>query len=780
MIDIDFNKVDLAFPKVLAKKLNLLKEAMTDVIDDENVSLYTTYSSQKIVELVNRFGFSIQVVDELPSRGKKNTIYLVPALDESIEHMSILYADGTYPQHMTNPQPSSKLSIGDVIKCTRENPDPESDEEFTFATAVNLEELELDGELFGVTTEDYEQNAFYQVNGIYDLPESVGGDIIGQIYTFEQTEPTEDYIDVDEFPAFFEYRQHPSQDIKDEYIWVNSQWEKIGSTRIDLSQYYTKTETDSLLDKKVDKIYPTPLCFTAQQAGSTISITNTGDNAPNIEISTNNGGTWTIWDYSTITLNNIDDTVLMRGMNPNGFSKSDSMFSEFVITGIIAASGNIMSLIDYTEEVDTIPCSYCFIRAFHNCSSLTAAPELPATTLAKSCYGAMFNGCTSLTAAPALPATIMKESCYEGMFYVCTGLTSAPELPATILAQRCYANMFRGCTALTTAPELPAKTLSTYCYNSMFEGCIALTKTPILPATTLEYGCYSSMFFGCTALTTAPELPAKTLAQRCYYQMFKGCTSLNYIKCLATDISATYCTLYWVQNVAASGTFVKDANMTNWSTSSSYYEGIPTGWTVVNHYDDIALQNALDGKSNVGHTHTKSEITDFAHTHVIADITDFVITTAETIEILNSPETPSHTILHLNNGNPDVEIEADVYNTLKSERVSPYLSTLEYVEIGTDVSKIDIQTFEGCTTLSHVIIPANVTIIDHAAFKDCSGLTYITLYCTTPPTIGGVASYMFSNTNNCPLYVPTESVETYKATTGWSTYASRIQAIPTT
>ena len=33
---------------------------------------------------------------------------------------------------------------------------------------------------------------------------------------------------------------------------------------------------------------------------------------------------------------------------------------------------------------------------FYNCSSLTTAPELPATTLAGNCYNGMFNGCTSL------------------------------------------------------------------------------------------------------------------------------------------------------------------------------------------------------------------------------------------------------------------------------------------------------------------------------------------------------------------------------------------------
>lgn len=37
----------------------------------------------------------------------------------------------------------------------------------------------------------------------------------------------------------------------------------------------------------------------------------------------------------------------------------------------------------------------------------------------------------------------------------------------------------------------------------------------------------------------------------------------------------------------------------------------------------VDLQTELDGKSDVGHTHTKSDITDFAHTHTISEITDY-------------------------------------------------------------------------------------------------------------------------------------------------------------
>ena len=43
------------------------------------------------------------------------------------------------------------------------------------------------------------------------------------------------------------------QDIYEEYIWVKDHYEKIGKRQIDLKSYYTKKDTDILLDKKVDK-----------------------------------------------------------------------------------------------------------------------------------------------------------------------------------------------------------------------------------------------------------------------------------------------------------------------------------------------------------------------------------------------------------------------------------------------------------------------------------------------------------------------------------------------
>lgn len=128
---------------------------------------------------------------------------------------------------------------------------------------------------------------------------------------------------------------------------------------------------------------------------------------------------------------------------------------------------------------------------------------------------------------------------------------------------------------------LPATTMAKYCYAGMFYNCGDLTSAPELPATTLAKGCYKSMFYDCTSLTTAPELPSATLTQQCYQNMFNGCNNLNYIKCLATNISEPDCTRDWVDGVAATatGTFVKAASMSNWTTGAS---GIPNNWTVQN------------------------------------------------------------------------------------------------------------------------------------------------------------------------------------------------------
>jgi hypothetical protein len=86
-------------------------------------------------------------------------------------------------------------------------------------------------------------------------------------------------------------------------------------------------------------------------------------------------------------------------------------YTQFKMSGKIAAYGNCNALWNY-EDLNAPLKAYCGHWMFQDCISLTKAPALPATTLAKCCYSAMFNGCTSLTTAPALTATILADNCY--------------------------------------------------------------------------------------------------------------------------------------------------------------------------------------------------------------------------------------------------------------------------------------------------------------------------------------------------------------------------------
>ena len=154
---------------------------------------------------------------------------------------------------------------------------------------------------------------------------------------------------------------------------------------------------------------------------ATISIKGNFNNV-SLEYSYN-GIDWSEWDLSALTINQ-DDTLYVRGNNPDGLSHDNEdtdEFYTFIIEGDkVSCLGNIMSLIDYKNLPDVIPCDYCFYKLFSECTALTTAPELPATILKDWCYAYMFDGCTSLKTAPELPATELTDSCYCRMFKGCT------------------------------------------------------------------------------------------------------------------------------------------------------------------------------------------------------------------------------------------------------------------------------------------------------------------------------------------------------------------------
>jgi len=323
------------------------------------------------------------------------------------------------------------------------------------------------------------------------------------------------------------------------------------------------------------------LTFTAD-AAQTLTMSKAVET---LEYSVGNGE-WKSLETNTVEFGGELGNLRLRGKSSIGTATTanDNAYAtiRFGNDVKVSCNGDVRTLVDYENysTVNTSNARFCYL--FYNCSQLTSAPSLPATTLTTQCYKYMFRGCTSLMNAPELPATKMYSECYGGMFWGCITLTKTPKLPATQLAGWCYYYMFYGCIGLTEAPALPAKDLKEYCYHSMFEGCTNLIVAPQLPATTLTEYCYAYMFHGCISLTTAPTLSAATLVEGCYWNMFSDCSKLNKITMLAMDVSASYCLNNWTGDVASTGTFIKTKAMESLPTGIN---GIPEGW-IIKNYDE--------------------------------------------------------------------------------------------------------------------------------------------------------------------------------------------------
>lgn len=91
-----------------------------------------------------------------------------------------------------------------------------------------------------------------------------------------------------------------------------------------------------------------------------------------------------------------------------------------------------------------------------------------------------------------------------------------------------------------------------------------------------------------------------------------------------------------------------------------------------------------------------------------------------------------------------------------------------------NLQRIEAQAFNFASTSNKVLIPSNVTYIGDYGFSG-NTRTEIYIYAVTPPSIG---TMIFELAWNSSIYVPSQSINAYKAATGWASYAPIIKAIP--
>lgn len=98
-----------------------------------------------------------------------------------------------------------------------------------------------------------------------------------------------------------------------------------------------------------------------------------------------------------------------------------------------------------------------------------------------------------------------------------------------------------------------------------------------------------------------------------------------------------------------------------------------------------------------------------------------------------------------------------------------YAESIKIVNLSDSLTNIITDAFRWCNHMTSIEIPNSVTSIGQTAFLGCTGLTEVTCEAVTPPTLGLGAFYQV-NQSDCALYVPSASIDLYKAADQWKDF----------
>ena len=341
-----------------------------------------------------------------------------------------------------------------------------------------------------------------------------------------------------------------------------------------------------------------------------------------------------------------------------------------------------------------------------------------------------FYGCSSLTSV-TIPDSVTSIGDYA--FYNCSSLTSIT-IPDSVTSIGDYA--FYYCSSLTSI-TIPDSVTSIG--DKAFYGCSSLTSVTIGSGVT-SIG--SSAFNGCSSLTNMTIGKGVTLIGG---RAFSGCTGELIVNCNIPSASS--------------------------SSSAAFYNSKFTKVTIGDAVTSIGDYAFYDCSSLTSITIPDS-VTSIGQEA-------FAGCTGELIVNCNIPSASYYDQGAFYNSKFTKVTIGDSVTSI-GDYAFWDCSSLTNVTIPDSVTSIGDYTFYNCSSLKSVTIPDSVTSIGNAAFYNCSSLTSVDCKATTPPTGG---SNMFSYWDEdeyefivigCKIYVPTESVDAYKAASGWSTYKNYI------
>ena len=460
--------------------------------------------------------------------------------------------------------------------------------------------------------------------------------------------------------------------------------------------------------------FPSGVTWNLNTTTKTLTFTGSGN------IPDNNSGS-SLWDITLVEYLVFDSGITRIGDNVfrnHGYLKK-----------VVFQTGSQLTEIGY--------------QAFAICTSLSSI-TLPNSL--QTIRGSAFNSCSSLKTI-TIPANV--ETIVGSAFYNCTGLETCTILSDQLT--RIDDGCFQSCSKLT-AIAIPDRVTSIG--PRVFYGCRSL-KNVTLPGRLENIG--SQAFYNCSSLKNV-TLPGSL--ENIESQAFYNCSSLKGVICKVADP-----TNFTINNEAFNNNTVfclpSDADIEAWKGRG--YSNISFNWTsgdtVIKMDSEGTLtvsKKAGDGNGAMNGRGYPSELAGYIKMAVIEP----------------GVTTIGNDAFRDCTGLTSVTIPASVRTI--GDNAFRGCTGLTTVTIPASVRTIGDNAFYGCTGLTSVTIPSSVETIDDGAFMGCTGLISVTIFAPSL-TIYGESAFD-SNASGRKIYVPSSSVEMYKA--DWIDYASAFEPLP--
>ena len=347
----------------LSGKLSTEGTAAAAVKDNQNQTIDETYIKNASISgqdltFTKGDGSTFKVVTQ-----DNNTTY--GSASSSSEGLTKVYSttgnntDGTMDQNSITAALDSKLSTsGTAAAANKDSNDQKIDETYIKGVSVSGQDVTFtkgDNSTFKITTQDNNttyDNASSSSAGLVKLYASTGSNTDGTMTQSVITSALEaletaigniSSFDVvvlgseEDLPAegaahtiYFKPKEGSSGDVYNEYIWVNNGYEKIGSTAVDLSDYYTSSQVDSAIAGNIvdASVSGTSITFTKKDA-STFSITTQDTN--------------TTYGSATSAAEGLTKVYNSTGSNTDGTMNQNAISEE--LNGKLSTSGTAAAAI---------------------------------------------------------------------------------------------------------------------------------------------------------------------------------------------------------------------------------------------------------------------------------------------------------------------------------------------------------------------------------------------------------------------------------------------------